>query len=199
VVPAARVRALRDALDASFPTARVVEISAKTGQGVDDWLALVVDEEGAGRAMAVDYDTYAEGEARLGWLNCTARVAGRDVDGDQLLLDLARAIRRALDSEGAEIAHLKMTLTPELGGGIAAVNVVRTEAEPELAFALDAGVDAGELTLNLRAEADPERLEFVVRDALASAAARASASILPGHLERFRPARPVPTHRMAIS
>jgi G3E family GTPase len=199
VVPAARVRALRDALDASFPTARVVEISAKTGQGVDDWLALVVDEEGAGRAMAVDYDTYAEGEARLGWLNCTARVSGRDVDGDQLLLDLARAIRRALDSEGAEIAHLKMTLTPELGGGIAAVNVVRTEAEPELAFALDAGVDVGELTLNLRAEADPDRLEVVVREAMASAAARASASIDPGHLERFRPARPVPTHRMAIS
>jgi hypothetical protein len=121
------------------------------------------------------------------------------VDADELLLEVARAIRRSLDGAGAEIAHLKMTLTPSAGGGIAAVNVVRTEAEPELAFALDAGIDSGELTLNLRAEAEPERLEQVVRDSLASVSARFAASIVPDHLERFRPARPVPTHRMVIS
>jgi Ni2+-binding GTPase involved in maturation of urease and hydrogenase len=194
-----RVRALRDALTVSFPSARVVEISARSGQGFDDWLSGVVDDDGAGRAIEIDYDTYAEGEARLGWLNCTARVSGGDVDGDELLLDLARSIRRSLDAQGAEIAHLKMTLTPDAGGGIAAVNVVGTDAEPDLAFALDAVIDAGELTLNLRAEADPERLERIVREALSSAGARVSASIVPAHLERFRPARPVPTHRMAIS
>jgi Ni2+-binding GTPase involved in maturation of urease and hydrogenase len=193
-----RVRALRDAVARSFPAGRVVEMSAKTGQGVDEWLSRVVDVEGAGRSMEVDYDTYAEGEAMLGWLNCTARVSGRGVDADELLLDLARSVRRSLEADGAEIAHLKMTLTPDAGGGIAVVNIVRTEAAPDLAFALDAGIDAGELTLNLRAEADPERLEGVVREALASAAARAAASIVPAHLERFRPARPVPTHRMAI-
>jgi Ni2+-binding GTPase involved in maturation of urease and hydrogenase len=194
-VPPERVRALRDALSASFPSARIVEISAKTGQGVDEWLARVVDEDGTGRPMDVDYDTYAEGEARLGWLNCTARVSGRDVDGDELLLGLARSIRGALDAERAEIAHLKMTLAPDAGGGIAAVNVVRTDAEPDLAFALDSGLDSGELTLNLRAEVEPERLEGIVREAFAAAASRVAASILPAHLERFRPARPIPTHR----
>jgi hypothetical protein len=191
-----RIAALRTALEAAFPSGRVLEISARTGAGVDGWLAHLIDEEGAGRALEIDYDEYADGEARLGWLNCTARVSGDEVDGDQLLLELARTIRRALDEAGAEIAHLKMTLTPEGGHGIGAVNVVRTEAEPELAFALDAGIDAGELTLNLRAEADPERLEGVVRDALASVAGQFMASIVPDHLERFRPGRPVPTHRM---
>ncbi len=193
-----RVRALREALGASFPAARVLEISARTGAGVDDWLARVVGEDGVGHPMEIDYDAYAEGEALLGWLNCTARVSGSDVDGDALLLELARTIRRSLEAGRAEIAHLKMTLTPQAGGGIAAVNVVRTEAEPELAFALDAGIDAGELTLNLRAEAEPEQLEQVVREAFASAAGRFAASIVPDHLERFRPARPVPTHRMAV-
>jgi Ni2+-binding GTPase involved in maturation of urease and hydrogenase len=193
-----RIAALRQALEAAFPSGRVLEISARTGAGVDDWLARLVDEEGAGRALEIDYDEYADGEALLGWLNCTARVSGDDVDGDELLLELARTIRRALDVAGAEIAHLKMTLTPEGGHGIGAVNVVRTEAEPELAFALDAGIDAGELTLNLRAEADPERLEGVVRDALASVGSRLKASIVSEHLERFRPGRPVPTHRIPV-
>jgi hypothetical protein len=192
------VAALRDALERSFPSAEILEVSARQGAGLEAWEArLVVD--GAGRALEIDYDVYAEGEALLGWLNCTARVRGDDVDGDALLLGLAQAIRQSVEGAGAEIAHLKMTLTPEGGHGIAAVNVVRTSAAPELAFALDAGLDAGELTINLRAEAEPERLEAIVRAALASVAGRFAASIVPGHLERFRPGRPVPTHRMSIS
>lgn len=193
-----RIADLRKALESEFPNARVLEISARTGAGVDGWLAQIVDAEGAGRPLEIDYDEYADGEALLGWLNCTARVTGDDVDGDQILLELARTIRGALDAAGEEIAHLKMTLTPDGGHGIGAVNVVRTEAEPELAFALDAGIDSGELTLNLRAEADPERLERVVRDAMAAVAGRFEASIVLDHLERFRPGRPVPTHRMTV-
>lgn len=194
-----RVASLREALGTACPSARVLEMSARTGAGLDDWIAQVVDAEGQGRALVIDYDEYAEGEARLGWLNCTAQVAGRDVDGDRLLIDVAGSVQRALAQAGAEIAHLKMTLSPDGGHAIGAVNLVRTDAQPELAFALDAGIDTGELTLNLRAEADPEHLEHVVRSALALAGDRFGATIAVDHLERFRPARPVPTHRMNVS
>jgi G3E family GTPase len=197
VVPG-RIADLRRALESAFPKARVLEISARTGAGMDEWLTHVIDKPGSGRPLEIDYDEYAEGEALLGWLNCTARLEGADVDGDELLLDLARAIRASLHEAGAEIAHLKMTLTPDGGHSIGAVNVVRTEAEPELAFALDAGIDGGELTLNLRAEADPERLETIVRDTMGSIAGRFNVAMVPEHLERFRPGRPVPTHRMVI-
>ncbi len=193
-----RVAALRRALEPSFPSAEVIEMSARKGTGLDDWLARIF-EDGSGRPLEIDYDLYAEGEALLGWLNCTATLRGTDVDGDALLLELARAIRESLEAEGVEIAHLKMTLTPDGGHGIGVVNVVRTTATPELAFALDSGVDTGELTINLRAEADPERLETVVRTAMTLAAGRFGARIEADHLERFRPGRPVPTHRLAIS
>lgn len=195
VVDRRRVTALRAALELQYPSARVLELSGRTGEGIDAWLAQVADDEGAGRALEIDYDEYADGEALLGWLNCTARVSG-SADGDELLLDLARTVRKAIAGDRAEIAHLKMTLTPDGGHGIAAVNVTRTDAEPELAFALDSGVETGELTLNLRAEADPARLEAVVRSAVAAVAERRAASIVVEHLERFRPGRPVPTHRM---
>lgn len=193
-----RVAQLRTALELAFPSARVLELSARTGHGMDEWLETLISQDGSGRSLEIDYDEYADGEARLGWLNCTARVSNCD-DGDELLLDLARTMRAALERDAAEIAHLKMTLTPSAGHGIAAVNVVRTESEPELAFALESGVEAGELTLNLRAEAEPERLETLVREAFAQAAGRRGASIVVEHLERFRPGRPVPTHRLALS
>jgi hypothetical protein len=76
------------------------------------------------------------------------------------------------------------------------VNATRTDAPPELAFALDALLDSGELTLNLRAEGDPEFLEQAVRKALTE---EGRGAVIVEHLERFRPGRPVPTHRMVAA
>jgi hypothetical protein len=147
--------------------------------------------------LDIDYDTYAEGEALLGWLNCTATLDGPAVDGDALLQAIATRVHRDLTADSLEIAHLKLTLVPVDGHGIAVVNAVKAEAPPELVFTLDAHLDAGEVTLNLRAEADPERLESAVRRALQDESRVRGTSLTMTHLERFRPGRPVPTHRMA--
>ena len=195
-VAAARVAALRTALVDRYPAARIVEISARSGGGVAEWIDSVVDASGSGRVLDIDYDAYAEGEALLGWLNCTARLEGGEVDGDELLLAIAARVHADLAADGLELAHLKLTLVPSDVQGIAVVNAVRTSAPPELAFALDATVDTGEITLNLRAEADPGRLETAVRAAVNTEAAARGIALSIQHLECFRPGRPVPTHRM---
>ena len=62
-----------------WPQKPVRPMSALSGQGVDAWLDLVMQDGPAGRRLAeVDYDTYAEGEAALGWLNAAVhlRAAG---------------------------------------------------------------------------------------------------------------------------
>lgn len=196
-VAPARVAALRAACAERYPAARVVEISARTGAGIAGWIDSLFDAPGSGRVLDIDYDAYAAGEALLGWLNCTARLDGGEVDGDELLRGIASRVHADLAADGLEIAHLKLTLVPADGKGIAVVNAVRTDAPPELAFALDATLDAGEITLNLRAEADPERLDTAVRDALLAEGRARATSLTIRHLERFRPGRPVPTHRMA--
>jgi hypothetical protein len=55
---------------------------------------------------------------------------------------------------------------------------------------------AGELVLNLRAEADPVGLAAVVVDAVRAAARQAGVVARLDHQEQFRPGRPVPTHRL---
>lgn len=195
----ARVAALRAALEAEYPASRVIEISARTGAGVAGWIEGLLTARPGGRVLDIDYDTYADGEARLGWLNAAVALAGGPVDADAALQQVASEIHRDLAAEGIEIAHLKLTLEPRAGGGISVVNAVRTDRAPELAFALDAHVDEAVVTLNLRAEADPERLEGAVRLGLERAAAACGASLTVSELQRFRPGRPVPTHRMAAS
>ena len=53
----------------------VVAVSPKTGQGVDQVLGYIESPMVAGRrVLDIDYDTYADGEAELGWVNLTANL-----------------------------------------------------------------------------------------------------------------------------
>ena len=92
-----------------------------------------------------------------------------------------------------------MTLSPDtnLAGEVAAVSLVRNDFVPELTLRLEAPVTAGQLILNLRAEAAPDVLGTVVREALVEAASRfPELRTTLDHLEHFRPGKPTPTHRI---
>jgi hypothetical protein len=149
--------------------------------------------------MEVDYAIYGQGEALLGWLNATARfTAVAPLDGNGFLKRLSGAVQERLSRQGAEIAHLKMTLDPDGGlGDLAVVNLVRNDFVAELSQELQGPAHAGEILINLRAEAPPEALRDAVREAVADCG-----TALPGctiqleHLECFRPGQPQPTHRV---
>jgi hypothetical protein len=195
-----QLEALQSAISAEFPQATVLAASVRTGAHLEEWFTQLESGEQIERqTMDVDYGVYAEGEALLGWLNATAAlsIAG-EFDANQLLQTLAAEIQQRLQTATAEIAHLKMTYSPDAGlGDIAVVNLVRNDYVPELAIRLDQPAGGGQLVLNLRAEAAPEILAETLRSALPAAA-----SSVPGleitleHLEFFRPGKPVPTHRI---
>lgn len=190
---------LQELLSAQFPQAQVLAISARENRGIDDWLQAL--SKGPGRAagaMEVDYDLYADGEALLGWLNGQYRfTSGDDFDGNQFLTALAVGVQNELARQRIQLAHLKMTLSPDLGDDIAVINLVGSDGHPELSHHLQETLTAGELTLNLRAEGAPEDLRAAVGLALAAQQLKDKLDVKLGHLESFRPGRPTPTHRLA--
>ncbi|MPY86567.1 MAG: cobalamin biosynthesis protein P47K [Luteitalea sp.] len=192
-------RTLEKVLHDRYLQAEVFTVSARTGANLDTWFGrLAAAELAPRRAMDVDYDVYAEGEALLGWLNATIRIAASaPFDGNRFLHRLATGVHAQLAADGLEIAHLKMTLAPSEGNDLAALNLVRTDGEPELSHRLEEAVTEGELILNLRAEGDPNRLDAVVRETLRDTSRQVDAVTTFEHSEYFRPARPNPTHRMA--
>ena len=149
--------------------------------------------------MEVDYEIYAEGEALLGWLNATVDLkADQSLDGNAWIKQLAIHLQESLGKANAEIAHLKMTLSPDEGlGDIAVINLVRNDFLPELSQNLPEPCKKGQLIINLRAEAAPEALNDAIREALAKTAAKGSGvSATLDHVEHFRPGKPEPTHRL---
>jgi hypothetical protein len=190
--------ALRTKLGLEFPRAEILAVSIRENRGVEEWFTRLDSGEQRPRAtMDLDYEIYTEGEALLGWLNATAQFSSSSsFDAEPVLRSLAREIQTRL--AGAEIAHLKMTLSPDDGlGDVAVINLVRSDFVPELSLKLEAPVKCGQLIINCRAEAAPELL----RDAVRSAVSRLSTtfeglSAQLEHLEYFRPGKPTPTHRV---
>jgi len=190
--------ALRDKLAKEFPDAKVLQVSARNNEGLEDWFSRITDAEQIARAvMEVDYEIYAEGEALLGWLNATVQLYATDgFEAKKILQQLASDIQTQLNEQSTEIAHLKMTLSPDvsLGGNVAMINLVRNDFVPELSADLDGPIESGQLIINLRAEGDPELLRQTVEKAVTNAPASLTAKL--DHLEHFRPGKPEPTHRV---
>ncbi|MCP5526929.1 MAG: cobalamin biosynthesis protein P47K [Verrucomicrobiales bacterium] len=191
-----RLNRLQQRLREAFPGKEMLAVSVRTGAGMDAWFDRLLEGEQASRpVMAVDYDVYAEGEALLGWLNATVQVRGAAFDANALLRQLAGDLCQRLAP--AEIAHLKMTFSPDQGlGDIAAVSLVRSDYVPELSFKLDGPADSGQLIINVRAEADPAALRAAIDAVLVSAPQdQPGITLQLEHSEQFQPGRPNPTHR----
>jgi len=200
LLDADRLARLHAALAARYPRAQVLSASARAETGLDQWFATILrDAPGDDPAPDIDYEEYAEGEALLGWYNGTFRVSSAaSFDGNTFLTDLAAALHQRLAVRGIEIAHLKMTLTPdELASDIGVLNLVRTDGQPELSHTLRDELSAGELLVNLRAEAQPDPLHEAAIAALQDTGRARGVEAVVDHEEWFSPAKPDPTYRLA--
>lgn len=196
----AQLEALQAELQRQFPHAQLHATSAVTGEGLDAWFQAVLNQEQSShRSLSIDYDTYADGEALLGWLNATVRLESADeFEARDLLLELALAIRNSLAERQAEIGHFKMTYSPDesFNGELASVNVTRIDDEPRIGLDLEEPSESGQLIINLRAECDPEILKTLTAEALDTLqTAHPELRVTWEHEEHFRPGRPTPTHR----
>ena len=188
---------LADGLAREFPNAEVFQVSARDGDNTVPWFDAVTNREMAAEGvMDIDYPTYGDGESLLGWLNTTIELEAlddSDFDGNEFIKTLATNIQTEMQARGAEVAHLKMTLTPiDDAFEIAAVNLVRNDSTPELSHTLLDPLEDGELILNMRAEAAPETLDLIVSAALKKTAGNITFNVT--HNEHFRPGMPTPTH-----
>ena len=191
---------LRFKLKQEFPHGELREISAREGTGLTDWFHCLADaEQIARRVMEVDYEIYADGEALLGWLNATVNLQSDSAfEAAEVMKAIAESVQSRLRSVDSEVAHFKMTFSPDHGFAETAVlNLVRNDFIPELSQDLDEPATAGQLIVNLRAEAEPSILADAVRNAIEQLTVKFDGlATRIDHLEHFKPGKPTPTHRV---
>ena len=125
---------LKEKLIERFHPLELFAVSVREETGLDEWFEKMLHSEiSSRRAMDLDYEIYADGEALLGWLNATVNLSSdQEFDGNEFTFQFAKTLHTYLKNENLEIAHLKMTLSPDEGlGDIATVNLVRNDFTPE--------------------------------------------------------------------
>ena len=190
----AEMETLIERTRAEYPSSAVMPVSAVTGDGVDKWLGEVMKSSEAGmHIVAVDYDTYANGEAVLGWLNGTILLSGESIDFDDLLRNFMVNLGNRFDSAGNGVGHVKAIL--ENGDKYIVGNITGKVDTFSLRGTAGTGCEA-KLTINARVETTPEMLDEIVRDEIKK--------ITEGCCDfkaiawRFlQPGRPDPTYRFS--
>ncbi len=193
------VEELTSLIEQEFPGTPILRVSAKTGEGFDT-LSSVLNQEGefGRKILQIDYDTYAEGEAEMGWLNSNIRVTSEtEIELDTLLVDVVSRLQKQLASPDIEVAHLKAIGQTEASFGVA--NLVSNHTQPELSLASRSRAKELDLIVNARVSASPELLEEKVREQVTAATESVGASAEIRSLQSFRPGRPMPTHRYDVA
>jgi hypothetical protein len=185
---------LKMCLYEKFPMTTVMSISARTGEGMTEWLDMIIAGKsiGGGHLVDMDYDTYAEGEAVLGWLNGTVQfTAARPIVWNETLKNLAGHLSTRFDNLPAAVGHVKLLMKSNGESVLANLTGTRdtlTIRGPELS-----GRDA-ELIINARVELEPEHLDKIVKESMNSI----QESEMQHHTvswQCLKPGRPQPTHR----
>jgi len=170
-------------------------LSAKTGEGVEEWLDEILNTKrvvGA-RLLEVDYKRYAEAEAALGWINLHAQIGLSEPASPSLLCGpLFDSLASALVARRVTIAHLK--LFDQCASGWIKVSLSANGIQPVPEGDLLAEpVHDHEIALNLRAVEDPSLLRNLVTESLHSV----PGSVRISHLSAFQPGAPQPEHRFS--
>ena len=184
---------LGEKLSTKYPEKNIFWISAKTGEGVNEWIdALLSSTSQPEKMMAVDYERYAAGEAMLGWVNLEGLAFVKNCKPGDWLQSIGRKIADLLDQNGHEVGHFKMSLTSagkrwrihQVMGGEALELITDDHTHEEDAHFL----------VNLRAEGDASLLQGIVHTALHE---QQDARVTLNQEAAFQPGKPEPTHRIS--
>ncbi len=195
-------------LQTRFPGKQVLPASGTTGAGFKELIAaLETPHSPTVEPLDIDYDTYAEGEAALGWLNCGVRFSSKkEFPLDELVQNLVAQISKILLTANMEPGHVKVLATSESPGesasadrAISNANWVASDAPIELSLASHLRTTTANALINIRVHGDPDRLAKIVTTSVAELATSLDLAFELSEVQHFRPGRPEPQHRYETS
>jgi hypothetical protein len=179
---------------AGIPGLQIRHLSAKTGQGVPEWLdEILCWTLDVGRTtLEIDYARYARAEASLAWLNLSfVRELATPLSPALTVGPFLDQLDEALSAAGISLVHLKL-LDKSPSGWLKAAMCANGE-EPKVEGYLDASPsNRHELLLNLRAKGSPSQVRTIVEKQLV----QLEGTTLDIRLDCFSPAAPKPERRV---
>lgn len=192
---------------AAFPQTRVLPVSARNGQDLNQWLDLILGQTSADpEALVIDYKQYGEAEAALGWLNAKGQVRADHVYSlRQWTADLLTQLDALCNQNDMPIAHVKVlvqtpsSLTHGASDHRTRLKASLTQSDSAISWDVEQGNPEGaahEFILNARVNTTPAYLEQTTLQAIEKAKPHPGSRYYLEHFECFSPLPPQPHHRL---
>ncbi|ACV59994.1 GTP-binding protein [Alicyclobacillus acidocaldarius] len=192
---------LEDYLQKRYPTAVIHTFSAHRGDNMerllDLWRTLNISGE---KALDIDYDKYAQGEAKLAWLNSLIDLSVDEANHFDAKLWMHMFLDKLHEHflrEKMAIAHLKVYVGSD--NGFIKASIVETGDTPTYIVKEPVNGQEFRVVINIRIETEPELLSLVVADALAIVNKEMKVKWKQTYHECFSPLPPNPTHRLRVA
>ncbi len=193
MISAARLQEIIDAVKSINSTAPVIAYSALTGKGLDEIVELVAsDRRSAGAPVDVDYDTYANAEAELGWYNGQISFTAERVDTYHLGTKVLRYLAEGYEPQ--DIAHAKVMIRSPVSA--MKMSLIFSNLTTDGVTGSRYAQGDVEMLVNGRVVSSPERLQESIRSAVRKAMEETSIDNYDFVDDCFSPGRPNPTYRM---
>ena len=169
LLPAAQRAADADFSKARYPEAKVLRISARTGEGLDALADALTNGSASMRLPDLGYGgaQFKKSMGRMSeyYIQYRAVVCCNDFDGNAYLLDMARTVQEGIREAGQRIPHLKL-LAWEPEGDFGKVDLIGTEREIEVTRLFERPCTDIAVILNASAACPADKLETILENAM---------------------------------
>jgi hypothetical protein len=181
----------------AIPGAEVRHLSARTGNGLAEWLDEILfgSLQSESKILDIDYARYAQAEAALAWLNLSLLFEPPlPLSPSSVIGPFFDSLERALTAASIPIVHMKLFDASPTGWLKAAV--CANGQDPTVEGDLDASPSGRhELLLNLRAKGSPDAVRRIVEEQVLQLEGQKG----DVRLDCFSPAPPQPERRITQS
>lgn len=159
-------------------------------QQIKNWLDRLDEFRFTGlKPLTIDYDIYAEGEARLAWYDQELELYTSDNSALQQTEELINLIYEKIFAGSYSIGHLKF-----LVDGKQKVSFT-SPIQERIALEIKP-VKMASLLINIRVQVEPATMEELISEAIKEIEQKSGCKIITNSLSAFQPGYPRPTYRI---
>jgi G3E family GTPase len=158
---------------------------------IRQWINAVDNEHSSGSLASLDisYDTYATGEAKLGWLDQELEIHSSDNNALQQAEDLVNLIYKKIVEQRYAIGHLKMLIN-------ATDKISYTNDHDVMVEIKKIPSTLATILINARVQTDAENIVQLVSSAVDEVEKRSGCKIVVFNQAAFQPGYPKPLYRL---
>ena len=181
------ITAITKSLNEKYPDVPVIPICAKDGIGFDKWAEHILGgRQSKLKSLVVDWDVVFAGARKMGWYNCTNKIAGinnTSADMNAFIDELMIRIKDELKKQSIEAVHLKAIA--KSGDLFAKAALTSLKNDILVSHTMNSPVTEAMLIINIRAVAAPETLSSIISSALNDVMSKHSIQLLEGAYQSF--------------